>query len=466
MKYLYRRPNGYYYLRLRVPVDLYPIFGKKFIKNTLKIKKVVNKKHLLSIMSIEVNKYLQSLRCGMIDRNRAKYEWKNLIVNILQNDDNGQVEGIEVTKTRYGKVENSYKIPINGLPASAIPVPKTPLSEVIAEYCNEKIKGGNWTPKTQIEFKSYLNVLVEIVGDIDVKNISYQIMRDYKNALGRLPANRKKSPQYRYKTVKEILAMPEDEVKPMHLKTANKNLSLASGMMGWAIKQGYLDKNYADGLSFPVKTRAFEEKSPYSIDDIAKIIVLINGCDRQARPERYWIPLIAMFSGMRMGEVCQLQKEDINEVNGVWSMEISYKHGKKNIKTKSSERTVPIHRHLITLGLLDFVNNSKTGHLWTNLKYDEKHGYSHKFQRWFGDLNREEVTDDPKKTFHCLRKNFTDYLKQSGVAGEIIEELLGHELKSQSTGRYAKPYRPDVLKPILDTVDYGVNLPVKFYSKR
>jgi hypothetical protein len=51
------------------------------------------------------------------------------------------------------------------------------------------------------------------------------------------------------------------------------------------------------------------------------------------------------------------------------------------------------------------------------------------------------------------------------VAGDVIEELLGHQLKSQSTGRYAGQYRPDVLKPILDTVDYGVALPVPFYSK-
>ncbi len=402
----------------------------------------------------------------MPKKKEADQTFENILFNLIQDDETLAIKDIEVTETRFGKEINRYKLPVNSMPASAIPISKKPLSEIIAEYCNEKIKGANWTPKTQIEFKSYLNVLLEIVGDIDLKDLSYQIMRDYKNALARMPANRKKSPKYRDKTVKEILAMPEDEVKPMHLKTANKNLSLVSSMLGWAIKQGYLDKNYADGLSFPVKSRSSEEKLPYDNEDLNKIIELIDGLDRHERPERYWIPLIAMFSGMRMGEICQLHKEDIKQINGVWSMEISHKHGIKKIKTKAGERSVPIHRHLISLGLLDFVEKSNAEHLWTNLRHDNKHGYTHQFQRWFGDLNRKKITSHPKKSFHSLRHNVADFLKQHGVSGDVIEELLGHELKSQSTGRYATRYRPDVLKPILDMVDYGVNLPVPFYSKR
>ena len=465
MRYIYRRPNGYYYLRMRLPVDIQPLLGMKYLKKALKLKRIDDKKRFQDRLFIEIQKFLCSLRKTMPKKKEANADLKHLLIHVLQNDDTQEVEGIEVTKTRYGKVETKYKIPISGLPASAVSVPINQLSGVIAEYCKEKINGGNWTLKTQMDNKSYLNTLLEIIGDVDIKDISYKIMRDYKNTLAKLPANRKKSAKYRGKTIKEILSMSEDDVKPMHLKTANQNLQLVSSMMGWAIKQGYMDKNFADGLKFDIKTRAFQEKSPYGMEDLAKIITLINEVDRNSRPERYWVPLIAMFSGMRMGEICQLHKEDIKEITGVWSIEISYEHGKKKIKTKSSERTVPIHKHLITLGLIDFVNSAPTGHLWTNLKYDEKHGYIHKFQRWFGDLNREKITADPKKTFHCLRKNFSDFLKQNSVPANIIEELLGHEDKSQSTGRYANPYRPDVLKPIIDTVHYGVAMPTPFYVK-
>jgi integrase len=450
---------------MRLPVDLQPLLGVKYLKKTLKLKDIDDKKRFKSRLYVDVQKFIFTLREYIPKKKDADRSLGNMLIHIIQNDETEAVEGIEVTKSRYGKVENKYNIPISGMPAFAIPITRKPLSEVITEYCSEKIKGGNWTPKTQIEFKAFLNVLLEIVGDVDVKDINYQIMKNYKDTLGRLPANRKKLPKYRDMTIKQILEIPEADVKPMHLKTANRNLSLVSTMLNWAIKQGYLDKNYAEGLSFPVKTRPSEERSSYGNEEIVKIIALINGIERRNRPEHYWIPLIAMFSGMRMGEMCQLFKEDIKEIKGVWSFEISYKHGIKKIKTKAGERVVPIHKNLISLGLLDFVDSAKPGHLWTNLKYDDKHGYTHDFQRWFGYLNRKRITTDPKKTFHSLRHNVADYLKQHGISGDIIEELLGHELKSQSTGRYAGQYRPDVLKPILDTVDYGVALPVPFYSK-
>jgi hypothetical protein len=72
----------------------------------------------------------------------------------------------------------------------------------------------------------------------------------------------------------------------------------------------------------------------------------------------------------------------------------------QKFKDRGSRKSCANPRHLITLGLLDFVNSAKTGHLWTNLKYDEKHRYTHQFQKWFGNLNRKKITADPKKTFH------------------------------------------------------------------
>lgn len=448
---------------MRLPVDLQPLLEESFLKKTLKIKRINDKKRFQDRLLIEVQRFLHSLRLYMPKKKDADLMFKNMLIHVIQNDDTGVIEDIEVTKTRHGKVENSYRIPINGLPATAIPIPQKPISEVIAEFSAEKTKGGSWNVKTEFEFKSFLKVFLEMVGDIDVKDINHQIMRDYKNTLARLPANRKKSPKYRDKTIKEILAIPD--VKPMNLKTANRHISLVATMFGWAVKQGYVERNYAEGLSFPIKTKPSEERLPYGTEEIAKIVNLVNSIERRSNPEHYWIPLIAMFSGMRMGEICQLHKEDIKKINGIWSFEISYKHGKKKIKTKSGERVVPIHKHLISLGLLDYVEKSKPGHLWGNLKYDDKHGYTHQFQRWFGRLNRRVITTNPKKTFHSLRHNVADFLKQNGVSGDITEELLGHELKSQSTGRYATQYRPDVLKPYLDMVDYGVKLPVGFYSK-
>ena len=40
----------------------------------------------------------------------ADAEFKHLLLHILQNEDTQEVECIEVTQTRYGKVENKYNM--------------------------------------------------------------------------------------------------------------------------------------------------------------------------------------------------------------------------------------------------------------------------------------------------------------------------------------------------------------------
>ena len=61
---------------------------------------------------------------------------------------------------------------------------------------------------------------------------------------------------------------------------------------------------------------------------------------------RFWVPLIALFSGMRMNEICQLDVSDIRCVDGVDCFVITSRSNgggaDKKVKTSTSERFVPI----------------------------------------------------------------------------------------------------------------------------
>jgi hypothetical protein len=41
------------------------------------------------------------------------------------------------------------------------------------------------------------------------------------------------------------------------------------------------------------------------------------------RDHRFWLPLLALFSGARLGELCQLSVDDVREIEGVWCLEIT-----------------------------------------------------------------------------------------------------------------------------------------------
>ena len=58
------------------------------------------------------------------------------------------------------------------------------------------------------------------------------------------------------------------------------------------------------------------------------------------------MPLIGLYSGLRMGEICGLQLEDIKKIDEVWCFDVNEEQDKR-LKTVNSKRIVPVHPHLI-----------------------------------------------------------------------------------------------------------------------
>lgn len=77
---------------------------------------------------------------------------------------------------------------------------------------------------------------------------------------------------------------------------------------------------------------------------------------------KFWVPLIGLFSGMRLGEIVQLHRSDLLCVDGVWVFDINRaEDAKKKVKTETSLRQVPVHHTLIDLGLLERRENNSLG---------------------------------------------------------------------------------------------------------
>jgi hypothetical protein len=120
------------------------------------------------------------------------------------------------------------------------------LSTLIDQYCAEQEQAGNWQ-KTSMENRAIFRLFLDIVGDIPVSTIGYPTMRGYKEILLKLPPNLNKDKRYRGKPLAEVLSMPD--VEPMSTTTISKHLIRISTITDWAVKHGYLDKNYAEGMT-------------------------------------------------------------------------------------------------------------------------------------------------------------------------------------------------------------------------
>jgi integrase len=328
------------------------------------------------------------------------------------------------------------------------------LPKVIKRYVAEK--QGEWTEKTKMEVSSVFRLLEDVIGNVDVTNITKPMVVDLRSTLQRLPPNIYK--KYPGKTIQQVMEC--EGVEPMSTKSVNKHVARLGALLRYCMDEGMITSNPASGLKISEKKRADEERSAYDKDDIANIIRSLP--KDQATPERYWISLIGLYSGMRLNEICQLYVADIVRINEYWCFSINGENDKR-LKNAASERVIPIHPVLLELGFLNYVKQlelQKVPRLWMNLTWMDIHGYSNGFGKWYQRFNRIHVTADPKKVFHSMRHTVTDMLKQAGVVEAVIAELVGHSNGGSMTmGRYGKRYQPKVLLEALMHLDYGIDIP-------
>jgi integrase len=90
---------------------------------------------------------------------------------------------------------------------------------------------------------------------------------------------------------------------------------------------------------------------------------------------------------MRANEICQLYHGDILKNEGRWCIRIDDRYEGQVVKTENSKRTIPIHKKLIDIGFLDYVQKQK-GRLFPQLTF-YKGSYSHYFTRWFSGYRKK-----------------------------------------------------------------------------
>ncbi len=422
-----RLRNGHYYLRLRTPVDLLDTIQEPEILKSLRTKDRKSARIAASCLLPGILQVFTLVRTGFISQEQSTERLNALLGR---------------NRTGIARQTNPQTVKPTAPPSPL-------LSQMISEYIKDKQSG--WTGKTLLEYQGYFKLLQDVLGDKTIAEINREEVRKLRDTLCLLPAHLYK--RHPGKTITEVLKM--DNITPMSTTTVNKLLTLFGSIMLHCVKEGHLRDNPAEGLKIQKKKRPDEERKVYTPDDIKKIVAALPS--PADKPERHWIPLIGMFSGMRLGELCGLHLEDVKQIDGIWCFDVNGEDDKR-LKTLSSKRVIPLHPSLVQLGFLDFVDTMKEkGHprMWPNLKRRGTDGYCHAIGKWFQRFNRQYVTSDQLKTFHSLRHTFADTLKQAGVQEALISELMGHANASITTGRYGKRYRPQRLLEAVCKLNYA-----------
>lgn len=85
-----------------------------------------------------------------------------------------------------------------------------------------------------------------------------------------------------------------------------------------------LDRNPC--ASIHVMTREQEDTQSRRAFTAAELATIFNAAPREVHcdtPARWWMPLLALYSGGRAQELAQLHTQDIEEVSGIWGFHMA-----------------------------------------------------------------------------------------------------------------------------------------------
>ena len=148
---------------------------------------------------------------------------------------------------------------------------------------------------------------------------------------------------------------------------------------------------------------------------------------------RRWVPWLCAYTGARVNEITQLRKEDVAEVEGVWTIRITPEAG----GTKTNEaRTVPIHEHLIEQGFLSVVSNKPEGPLFFNPQLERggsDRGQHKKVGMFLAGWVREGlgIRDTAIRPNHAWRHTFKGICLEVGIEERAADYMQGHAPKGQ-----------------------------------
>ena len=339
---------------------------------------------------------------------------------------------------------------------------------MIDDYIESTERQKELREKTLIEYKNNLDLMVEIIGDFPINQLSHKHGRLLSATLEKLPPRRKTDGRYINKSVKQILKMNIDN--PMDSRTVNKLIQRSSSWLNWVIRNGYYtERNIFHGKSIPSnKGKNTITRQPFSSKQLKLIFnkkVYLQRTLSSTSPCKfvfYWIGILGLHQGTRLQELCQLHLKDIYPLNKIWVIDINENSTDKKLKTPNSNRIIPLHQSLIDLGFLEYRNileqNGKE-RLFHELTLG-RDGYTKNPSRFFNDYLRELdiKTDSAKYDFHCLRHNCNNALIQKDVNVEHRNDYLGWSQTGMSKSVYGKPFEPSILKKrCSDVISFPIN---------
>ena len=351
-------------------------------------------------------------------------------------------------------------------PIKADTVDYKPLDEVIKSFVSYKTQRGDWDDKTRQDVEGVCAQLMEYVGEkANPSSITREQLREFSVLLSKLPTNYVRTARYKGLSLIQLAEVAEtEEVKTASASTVKKKFVFVKALFKYAEQEEWVDKDRAKGISIVVSDT--QKRLPFSVESLG---VLFKATKSTSIKSQYWLPRIALTTGMRSNEILQLTKADIRNVAGVWAFDINKNIDldtgqAKRVKRDNSRRLIPIPEVLIASGFMDFVSSSPAGRIFSCVALGADGAYSSTYGKIFNALLKDlglkpPLSSQTKLDFHSLRHTFRANSRAYGIPNEIADLIGGWKDQAQRTSgdEYGVHYESFIneLKRNIDLINYG-----------
>jgi integrase len=338
---------------------------------------------------------------------------------------------------------------ITAVASEVLPKASPLVSKMVADYIAFKTAGGKWTSKTTSQLTNLFRVMVELIGDKSVHDVTKDDMRGLYRMLPQFPTHAPK--RYPGLTAVDAIAAADADGQDERLspKTQNDYFTHIKSLWKWAAENDYVEKSPAVVLKDVDETAAWDQRPAFTDGQLKEYFGSLK-IEATSDPAMLWVPRLMLYAGLRTEEAAKLTPEDVRGGQGVYVLDVNRRHGR--LKTKNADRLVPIHSAILK-DLLKYTAGRVRGENLWGLKANSAGVYSAAVSKRLNGVLDVACPEDDKIVPYSLRHTFATRLKYADVADSVLDELLGHKVEKLSMGRYGKRYPVEKLRDAVERLD-------------
>ncbi|NSZ85219.1 site-specific integrase [Agrobacterium tumefaciens] len=342
------------------------------------------------------------------------------------------------------------------------PANMTKLSTFIQSWQKDIIAGYNYNDplKDADQYLKTVEMFISLMDDLPVGRITFEKAAEFRELILQLPSTHGKGGTASPK--KELARARADKTLPrVSMKTAKRHFSGMNSIWKWLIHRKHVPATLQpfSGHSFPGTKQKKSARNDWSREDMQRLFTSREYRDASGSSALHWLPLISLYSGMRLEEICRLRPgTDILVKDGMPCFDITARQD-WDPKSEAGRRVIPIHSWLLKHGIMDFVKAQRARgaeHLFSpELPFGKS--ISASFSRDFSRL-KIDLGVGSKTVFHSFRHTFRTILESTDLKESHIDAVMGHEGGGSEGRTYTKRVSTAKLKEVVEAFEPPLDL--------